>query len=86
MRLMEVVWTSRALRHLHQLPRVAADDVLAAVEEIAEGRTRVATAGRKLKRRAGHRLHVGPWRIIVASSRDRLTVIDVGHRATVYRR
>ena len=42
---MEVIWTSRALRHVRQLPDVAAEDVLAAVEEIAENRSRVAIEG-----------------------------------------
>ena len=83
---MEIVWSDRALRHLRQLPKDAAIVVLDTVEALAEDRARTALEGRKLKRRAGYRIHVGAWRVIVAASRERLTIIDVGHRGTIYDR
>lgn len=84
--MLQVRYTGRAAKQISRLPREASKDLRAMLEQLAEDPGDSTIGVESLKGAAGYKIRVGEWRAVVAISSDTITVLEVGHRGTIYKR
>lgn len=80
----EITYTRAAIKVLRAMPRNMAERIVAKVEEYAADPASQANNVTALKGRAGIRLRVGDWRVIMHDGVV-LAVLEIGPRGGIYR-
>lgn len=80
-----VTFLRRAEKELDRLPKQEAARVLNAIRALSE--TPRPPGSRNLRGRAGWRIRIGVYRVIysIDDARQKVVVLEVGHRRDVYR-
>ncbi len=79
-----IAYTRSALRVLRRMPANTAKLIVSKVEQYAADPGSLANNVTALKGRAGIRLRVGDWRVIMDESGAVLAVLDIGPRGGIY--
>ncbi len=81
---MHVVYTRMAIKDLRAIPAQHADLIRSKIEQYAADPLTLANVVSKLQGRAGLRLRVGNYRVIIEEDGAVLCVLRIGHRSNVY--
>ncbi len=79
-----VTYTRAALKALRKMPVDAAERLIGKIEQYAADPAAQANNVTVLKGRAGIRLRVGDWRVIMNDDGVVLAVLDIGPRGSIY--
>lgn len=79
-----VTYTPKAVKALKRMPRDQAELVRSKVRQYADDPASLANNVTELKGRAGFRLRVGNWRVIMDEDDTVVDVLDVGPRGNIY--
>ena len=80
----QISYTKAAIRALRRMPANTALLIRSKIEAYATAPASQGNNVRSLKGRAGIRLRVGNWRVILDDQGNVLAVLDVGPRGSVY--
>jgi mRNA interferase RelE/StbE len=80
----QISYTKVAIRALRRMPANTALLIRSKIEAYATDPASQGNNVRSLKERAGIRLRVGNWRVIMDDQGNVLAVLDVGPRGSVY--
>lgn len=79
-----VTYKPKAVKALRRMPRDQAELVRSKVRQYAADPASLANNVTELKGRAGLRLRVGNWRVIMDEDATVVDVLDVGPRGAIY--
>lgn len=80
----QVAYTRSALKALRRMPANTARLIVVKVEQYAADPASLGNNVKPLKGRAGVRLRVGAWRVIMDDDGAVLAVLEIGPRGSVY--
>lgn len=80
----DVQYTKSALRTLRKMPTNTSVLIRTKIEAFASNPAAPNNNIKALKGRAGFRLRVGDWRVIMDKKGNVLAVLEIGHRSSVY--
>jgi len=80
----EIVYTRSSLKELMRIGSIERARIVAKVEQYGRDPASLANQITAPKGRAGFRLRVGDYRVILAADGGRIVVLKAGHRRDVY--
>jgi len=80
-----IFYTKAATRALLRMPSPTAQTIKSKIEAYAADPASLANNVKALKGRAGIRLRVGDWRVIMDDQGNVLDVLEIGPRGSIYK-